>query len=110
LDISFATDRLRRNMNDGSSLLRAYGSERAKALQRRLSDLDAALVLEDMRSSAGRCEELIGNRKGQLSVRLDANYRLIFEPADDPPALKEDQGIDWSQVRAVRILEVVDYH
>lgn len=107
LDISFATDRLRKDMNDES---KAYGPERTKALQKRLADLDAAEVLEEMRRLPGRCEELSGDRKGQLTVRLNANYRLIFEPADDPPALKEDGGIDWTQVRSIRIIEVVDYH
>ncbi|BBO23201.1 killer suppression protein [Candidatus Nitrosymbiomonas proteolyticus] len=110
MDISFATDRLERDMNDHASMVRAYGAERAKALQKRLADLDAVQVLEEMRLLAGRCEELVGDRKGQLSVRLNANYRLIFQPADEPPALKDDGGIDWNQVRSIQILEVIDYH
>ena len=110
MNISFATDRLEKDMNDRASMLKTYGAELSKALQKRISDLDAAQVLEVMRTSAGKCEELKGDRKGQLSVHLNANYRLIFEPADDPPALKDDSGIDWTQVRSIKIIEVIDYH
>jgi proteic killer suppression protein len=57
-----------------------------------------------------RCEELKGNRKVQLSVRLEGGHRLIFEPADDPIPRKPDGGLDWREVRAIRILSVEDYH
>lgn len=91
-------------------MVKTYGAELSKALQKRLSDLDSAQVLEDMKGLPGRCEELAGNRKGELSVRLSANFRLIFRPADDPPAVKDDGGIDWTQVCSIQILEVIDYH
>lgn len=86
-----------------------YGAQ-AEKIRRRLDDLAAAMVLEDMKSLPGRCEELSGNRSGQLSLRLNGNYRLVFRPADDPPALNGHGGIDWTSVRAVEIVEVVDYH
>jgi len=54
--------------------------------------------------------ELKSDRRGQLAVDVSKNERLVFEPADDPPPTKPDGGLDWSQVTAVRILEVVDYH
>lgn len=97
-------------MNDDARRSRTYGAEQAKKLRLRLADLDAAETLEVMRTTGGQCHELNGDRKGQLAVHLNGNYRLVFEPADDPPAVKEDGGIDWPSVRAIRILEVVDYH
>lgn len=97
-------------MNDHASMVRTYGAILSKALQKRLSDLDSVQALEEMRGLPGRCEELAGDRKGQLSVRLSANFRLIFRPADEPPALKDDGGIDWNQVRSIQIMEVIDYH
>ncbi len=57
-----------------------------------------------------RCHELLGNRKGELAVDLKHPYRLIFEPANDPIPRKPDGGLDWTQVTAINILEVVDYH
>jgi len=110
LDIEFANDRLARDMNDDKRAGRKWGAVRASALRKRLDDMAAADTLADLRKTPGRCEELVGNRAGTLSVRLDKNYRLIFAPANDPIPSRQDGGIDWSGVTRVRILEVVDYH
>jgi hypothetical protein len=58
-----------------------------------------------------RCHELRGNRAGELAVRLDKGYRIVFEVANDPIPVRPDGGLDWSHVTAVRILELAeDYH
>jgi len=87
-----------------------WGESRGKALSRRLDDLRAARSLADMRHPPGRCHELSGDRKGQLALDLDRRYRLIFEVADEPIPRKEDGGLAWERVTAVRILGVEDYH
>lgn len=77
----------------------------------RLSELHAAETLSDIRRlPPPRCHELRGNRKGQLSVDLAHPYRLVFEPAGNPPPKKEDGGLDWTRVTGIRILEVADTH
>lgn len=43
-------------------------------------------------------EKLIGNRKGQFSVRLNKQFRLCFE------ILKDQDG------NTILLLEIVDYH
>ncbi|WP_433516297.1 type II toxin-antitoxin system RelE/ParE family toxin [Nonomuraea sp. CA-143628] len=87
---------------------RHFGHERANALAKRLQHLKEAETLDEMRHLGGRCEELTGDRKGQLSVRLDANYRLIFEPEE---WIASEQGcLDWAVVTAVVLIEIVDYH
>src|SRR5690606_31003608 len=53
------------------------------------------------------CHELTGNRKGDMTVDLEHPYRLVFRP-NPPPPLKEDGGLDWTQVRAVIICDVED--
>ena len=63
-----------------------------------------------MRTLPGRCHELTGDRKGTLSIDLDGPYRLIFEPAENPPPVKTDGGLAWELVTAIRILEVEDTH
>lgn len=110
LDIVFASEKLAKTMNSDSKLTQSYGADRGKAIRKRLDDLDAADVLEVMRSLPGRCEELTGHRSGELSVRLTGNWRLIFRPNHDPKPIKEDGGLDWTKVTAVEITEVVDYH
>jgi plasmid maintenance system killer protein len=82
----------------------------ASVLRRRLDDLDAADTLDDMRHLPGRCHELRHDRAGQLSLDLVHPQRLIFVPIDDPVPLKPDGGLDWQQVKSIRILGIQDTH
>jgi proteic killer suppression protein len=90
---------------------REYGQVRAKILKRRLDDMRAAAVLEELRPPLpGRCHELTGDRKGELAIDLDHPFRLIFSVADIPLPLKTGGGLDWSKVTAIEITEITDYH
>lgn len=110
MDILFATKRLEKQLGSDGARVKAFGAETAKVLRRRLDQLRAAEALEVMRTLPGRCHELSQDRRGELAVDLRGPYRLIFEPADNPPPVREDGGLDWVRVKAVRILEVEDYH
>lgn len=111
MDILFQDRKLGKICNDQSQLVRKYGSIRAKLLKRRLDDFRAAENLEVMRRlPQTRCHELKGNREGTLAVDLDHPYRLIFEPANDPIPRKSDGGLNWTEVTAIRVLTVEDYH
>jgi proteic killer suppression protein len=79
-------------------------------MKRRLASLQAAEVLADMENVPGRCHALAADRSEQFALDLWGSYRLVFEVADDPVPRLADGGIDRHQVRAVRILGVVDYH
>lgn len=91
-------------------MTRAFGEQRSKVLGRRLDQLRAAPHLGDFRQLPGRCHELKGARKGQLSIDLDGPYRLIFEHAHNPAPTRADGGLDWDGVTAIRILGVEDTH
>lgn len=108
IDISFADKRLERDC-EAANIDRRYGVL-AEPLRRRLTVLHAATALSDLAGVPGRPEALTSNRRGQFSMRITANKRLIFEVADEPPPLMEDGGIDRTRVRSIRIMEVVDYH
>ena len=55
----------------------------ASVAKRKLSMLDAAAAVEDLRSPPGnRLEPLSGKRKGQWSIRINGQYRLCFEYAN----------------------------
>ena len=111
MDILFQDQRLAKVCNNESLLIRKHGPIRAKLLRRRLDELRAAENLEVLRSLPQvRCHELKGNREGTLSVDLDHPYRLIFEPAHSPIPRTSDGGLDWTEVTAIRILTVEDYH
>lgn len=110
MKILYATDRLRNSLWDDRQLLREGGRARLRRLRERLTDLEAAASLAFMKQLPGHCEELKGDLKGQLSIRLEGPYRLLFEVADEPAPVKEDGGLDWSLVTSIRILRIEDYH
>jgi toxin HigB-1 len=63
--------------------------------ERKLLLLDAAVVLADLRSPPGnRLEALVGDRKGQHSIRINDQFRVCFRWTEDGP-----EGV-----------EIVDYH
>ena len=114
MDISFKNNKLAKSFNEGAQLERIHGALRARKIRIRMKELRAATSLMDFwppKSPPGRCHELTeGRRSGQLSVDLDHPYRLVFIPDHDPVPMREDGGLDWSQVTAVKILGVEDTH
>ena len=87
-----------------------WGAEMAKKLMQRLADLEAIESLEQAKDLPGRCHELIENRSGQLAMDLVHPKRLIFEPSKQPKPTNKSGGLDWKQVTAIRIVEIVNYH
>ncbi|MEW6755723.1 MAG: killer suppression protein [Candidatus Latescibacterota bacterium] len=108
--IEFATVKLQKICNCRKAAERTCGPERATKVRLRLDDLAAASTLEDMRCAPGRCHERTGNDAGVIPLDLDGPYRLIFEPAEQPPPTKPDGGLDWQAVTAVRILGIDQPH
>lgn len=110
MDISFSDRRLAQLINQQKQLQKKHGAIRARRIAQRLGELRAAETLADMRQLPGRCHELKGDRAGQLALDLDHPYRLIFEADHNPIPRKEDGGLDWTAITAVRIIAVEDYH
>ena len=111
MDIIFSTANLKKECCDSKLLQRRHGPERAQRIRRRLDELRAANNLEEMRFlPQARCHELHGDRAGQISLDLDHPYRLIIVPAHDPVPVRDDGGLDWLQITAVRILEITNTH
>ena len=113
MDISFKSTKLEKEFNEGKWLKKVHGELRAKKIGIRLTELRAAISLHDLGppyDGPGRCHELKGERKGQLSVDLDHPYRLIFMPNHKPVPRKADGGLDWKQVTAIIITGIEDTH
>jgi len=110
VEISFKSEKLRKLCSEQRIADRELGVVRAKKIRLRLDDMAAADNLAVMRKLPGHCHELTGDRAGELAVSLDGPYRLIFEPANEPVPQNADGGLNWVEVTAVRILEIVDYH
>jgi toxin HigB-1 len=111
LEISFRTNKLCKECNDYTKLVKRYGPRCAKRIRHRLDELADVDCLDDIRRlPQARCHELEGNRKGQLAVDLEHPRRLVFSPDHDPIPSKSDGGLDWKAVSAIMVLRVEDYH
>jgi plasmid maintenance system killer protein len=110
VEISFANRKLQKLCESDKELRKAYGSDGAKKVRRRLSDLRAATTLEDMRNLPGRIHELEGGRDGQLAIDLAGSRRLVIAPTNGWPSAKEDGAHVWTEIDAVQLLEIADYH
>ena len=88
-----------RDTETGRLFRREAGSKLARPLQRaalrKLLLLDAADSLDDLRVPPGNClEKLVGDRRGQYSIRVNDQYRICFR---------------WERGDAADV-EIVDYH
>lgn len=101
----FRDRRLRDLVASHRHLVRRFGEPCARKIAQRLQQLRVAETLKDLRLMAGRCHELTGDRAGCLALDLVHPLRLVFEPLDPP-----DGPLDWDAVKAVIVLDVVDYH
>ena len=78
----------------GQSSRKFPGDIQERAL-RKLRQLDAAAILEDLRNPPGnRLEVLKGNRLGHMSIRINDQWRICFRWVDHDA---------WD-------VEIVDYH
>jgi proteic killer suppression protein len=114
MDIVFKNNKDRDLANSDTALKKKYrgNPRRRKLIRARLDELADADTLAVMRTiPQAYCHQLKGKRAGQMAVKLDKGYRLVFEVADEPVPQKPDGGLDWSQVTAIRILKLAeDYH
>jgi proteic killer suppression protein len=111
MEVYFRDQKLETLCRDHRQLQRRYGEQRAKLLVQRVAELLAFEILAQMRNyPLARCHELVGERKGQLSVDLDWPYRLIFEVINNPIPKKRDGGLNWNKVTKIMIIEIADTH
>lgn len=106
MTVEYATNTLAKICSDVKVLQRKLGKENAKKFAQRVRQLTAAENLAVyLREGLGHPEQLKGwDPAPAFSVRLNANYRLIFHPVD------LDNTTDLSQCTEVKIESVVDYH
>ena len=108
--ILFLNNKDRKLFEDTYALTKKHGPQLTRKIKNRLDDLRGVDCLDDMWNMPGHFHPLGGDKPMQFAVRLTANERLVFEPADDPLPIKPDGNLDLTKVVAIRILEVVDYH
>ena len=110
MKVAYANSRIEKVCTDAKRAKKELGQVGAHILSTRLDQLMDAGNLEELRFLPGNYHELTGNRRGELAVSLQGLIRLIFKPDHEPHPEKFDGGLDWSQVNAVTITEITDYH
>jgi toxin HigB-1 len=87
-------DRETERLWSGEASRRLPGDIQARAL-RKLRQLDAATTMNDLSNPpSNRLERLRGNRTGQMSIRINDQWRVCFR---------------WNEGDALDV-EIVDYH
>jgi plasmid maintenance system killer protein len=96
---------------DKKLMIRTLGDQMARRLQSRLNELEAAVVLEDIRSlPQARAHELSGGRDEQISLDLVHPMRLVLSIGDEPVPRRADGGLDWSRTQTAIVEEITDTH
>ena len=111
MDISFRNQKLERLLSREKEILKKYGPDNGKRIQKKMTQLAAASNLEELsKLPATRLHPLVGDKKGKLSLDVKHPYRMFIEPDHPKLPLKEDGGLDWGKVTKVKIIEITDPH
>jgi len=90
---TFADNETERFYTTGKS--RRFPPDVLKRAVNRLTQIDAAMVIDDLRMPpSNRLESLIGSRAGQWSIRINEQWRVCFR-------FENNEACD---------VEIVDYH
>ena len=66
---------------------KGFPSDISRAAIRKLTMIENAVVLDDLRSPPGnRLEALKGDRQGQHSIRINDQWRIVFRWTERGPA------------------------
>lgn len=74
---------------------RYYPTDIQKIALRKLLLLNAATSVNDLRPPGNRLEKLVGDRRGQYSIRINSQWRICFV---------------WTEENNAAQVEIVDYH
>lgn len=110
MNITFSDKKLAKLANNDRALFKHLGKIRALKFKTRMTQLEVAVTLEELRTLPGNYHELIGNRKGQWACDLDQPYRMIFTPHEKPIPQNESGCYVWLEIKGVEIIELISYH
>ncbi len=108
MEIHFKDEKLRKLCENRREAEKKLGHDSSKKLRTRLADLEAAMNVKEL--VAGHPHPLERDREGQFAVNLAGGKRLVFLPNHEPVPVDEQGNIDWSQVSAITIVFIGDYH
>lgn len=112
--ITYENKKLEKILKTEALIQKQYGRF-SKILMIRLGQLAFADNLEEFRAmGGGRLHELKGDYTGNFSVRLTANWRLVFQPVEtinlQEPILNEQNTYILQNIKTIKIISIEDYH
>ncbi len=108
MQIAFKDKKLRELCENKKKAEAELGTDGAKKLRTRLSDLEAAANVCEL--IAGRPHPLEPDSLREFSVELADGKRLVFTPDHEPIPLNKHNKTDWAKVTAIILVFIGDYH
>jgi proteic killer suppression protein len=108
MHINFKNLKIRKLCENKKNAETELGTDSAKKLRSRLSDLEAATNVREL--TVGHPHPLTGDRLGEFAIDLAGGKRLTFKPNHDPIPKDEHGNINWADVTAIKIVFIGDYH
>lgn len=110
MKISYKNNKLEKELNTDTGLQKSYNTL-AKKIKQRLTELKSADNLQIIANNKVlRLHPYKGNRKGEWSIDIQENWRIIFEIDQDPIPTLEDGGVCLTEVLSIKIISVEDPH
>lgn len=111
MNIVFKTTKLKKIFNSEKDLVKAYGTERATIIKKRMVFLKAANNLSRVPVTPPFLRhQLKGTLKGCFAVNVKHPYRLIFRPVNSPLPVLDNGELDFTRVTDIEIIGMEDYH
>jgi hypothetical protein len=103
LVIAFASQSLRAICENPTTADTELGPAVAQTLRNRLADLRAATSLSDLVAGSPR---ILNHRSQCMAVNLREGFQMIFAPNHVNNPRDGRNGIDWTKVRRIKIVEI----
>jgi len=97
MEVRYVDRKIEKICTNEREMKRKLSQDVAKRLRLRIAELYNAESFDDLLQGTGRWETLSGDRAGQWSARLTANWRLIVTDEGGTPVV-------------ACVIEIVDYH
>ncbi|MEI6544396.1 MAG: killer suppression protein HigA [Methylococcales bacterium] len=108
MQINYLDEKLSKLCLNKKEAEKKLGSDCAKKLRSRWSDIEAATNVSEL--TAGHPHPLEPDSLREFSVELADGKRLVFKPDHEPIPLNNNNTTDWAKVTAITIVYIGDYH
>lgn len=105
MEISYGSRKMQRLCSDEQAMRDTWGDEVARKLRLRLTEMEAADSLDDLRRLPQAGCQPHPTIRGRLSAALASPHCLVFEADGEPLPVADGGDLDWGRVTCVRVLD-----